>query len=156
MIETKKTPKSDKVKLSCLLQKALKSRQLHFAPWRRQPMRYESIEPISLTAAESALSGVDLDQLRRAVVAVGLYEMNFASAFRFLMQTASHADSFIRGNTLVSFGHLARRFGELDERSVRPFVERGLFDKDDFVHGQAHAAADDLSHFLGWQFPTVQ
>jgi hypothetical protein len=119
-------------------------------------MRYESIEPISLTAAESALADGDLDQLRRAVLAVGFYETNFASAVRFLMQTASHANSLIRGNTLLSFGHLARRFGKLDERSVRPFIERGLFDEDEFLRGQAHAAADDLSHFLGWRFPTVQ
>jgi len=31
-----KAPKSDKVKLSCLLQKAQKPRQLHFAPWQRR------------------------------------------------------------------------------------------------------------------------
>jgi hypothetical protein len=119
-------------------------------------MRYESIEPVSLTTAESALSAGDLDQLRRAVVAVGLYETDVASAVQFLLRAASHPDSIIRGNTLLSFGHLARRFGKLEERSIRPFVERGLFDRDEFLRGQAHAAADDLAHFLGWQFPTVQ
>jgi hypothetical protein len=31
-----KAPKSDKVKLSWLLQKAQKPRQLHFAPWQRR------------------------------------------------------------------------------------------------------------------------
>jgi hypothetical protein len=36
MIASNKAPKSDKVKLSCLLQKAQKPRQLHFAPWQRR------------------------------------------------------------------------------------------------------------------------
>ncbi len=31
-----KVPKSEKVELSCFLQKAQKPRQLHFAPWQRR------------------------------------------------------------------------------------------------------------------------
>lgn len=119
-------------------------------------MRYESIEPVSMTAAKAAFSSGDVEQLRRAVVAVGLYESDAQSAVRFLLRAASHASSLVRGATLLSFGHLARRFRQLDERRVRHFVENGLFDSDEFLRGQAQVAADDLEHFLGWRFPTVQ
>jgi hypothetical protein len=30
-------------------------------------------------------------------------------------------------------------------------LKEALLDEQDYVRGQAHAAADDLEHFLGWQ-----
>ena len=56
-----------------------------------------------------------------------------------------------------ALGHLARRFGVLDEGLVQPVLEAGLEDVSRFVRGQANAAADNLEHFLGWRIrrPTV-
>lgn len=56
----------------------------------------------------------------------------------------------IGGHALLSFGHLARRFGEMPSDPVYGLVVQGLNDPDSFVRGQADAAADDLSQFLGW------
>ena len=123
---------------------------------RRQPMRYEPIEPISLAAAESALSGEHPERLGHAVIAVGLHSADLGSAVRFLLRAAAHANPIVRGNVLISFGHLARRFGELNERSVKPLIDSGLADADAYVRSHAHSAADDLEHFLGWRFPTIQ
>lgn len=49
----------------------------------------------------------------------------------------------------MGFGHLARRFRQLDER-VRAHLLAGLSDPDEWVKGQAVAAADDVRQFLGW------
>jgi hypothetical protein len=57
----------------------------------------------------------------------------------------------VRGNAVLGFGHLARRFRRLDEGVVRPIIENALLDADPYVRGQADAAADDVAHFLGWK-----
>jgi hypothetical protein len=69
------------------------------------------------------------------------------------LQLSHHADSTVRGNAVLGFGHLARRFGAMDPRAC-PVVEKALLDDDRYVRGQAVAVADDLRQFLGWSFAT--
>jgi hypothetical protein len=57
----------------------------------------------------------------------------------------------VRGSALLGFGHLARRFRELDAGRVRPLLLAGLADPDPWVRGQADAAADDAEFYLGWR-----
>lgn len=67
-------------------------------------------------------------------------------------ELARHADPTVRGNALLGFGHLARTVGIIwKPTEVRALVEAGLTDPDDYVRGQANAAADDLRHFLKWK-----
>lgn len=66
---------------------------------------------------------------------------------------AAHVDPNVRGNAILGFGHLARTTRELDRAVVLPLVVRALSDEDEYVRGQAHAAADDLEHYLGWSLP---
>ena len=66
---------------------------------------------------------------------------------------AEHADAQVRANSILGFGHLARVLRAIhDAPAVRAAVERALADPDKRIAGQADAAADDLSHFLGWTF----
>lgn len=67
-------------------------------------------------------------------------------------QLAKHRNAHVRGNALLGFGHLARRFGMLDRRRVRRLVEIGLFAQHEYVREQAESAAADLETFLSWSF----
>jgi hypothetical protein len=56
----------------------------------------------------------------------------------------------VRGNALLGFGHLARRFHTIPNRaSVAAAITAGLADADASVRGQAEAAADDFRQFIG-------
>jgi hypothetical protein len=56
----------------------------------------------------------------------------------------------VRGNAILGFAHLARRFRRLDRAVVEPLVVTALSDPDPYVSGHALEATDDLRHFLGW------
>jgi hypothetical protein len=67
------------------------------------------------------------------------------------LRLSSHPHYIVRGNAILGFGHLARTCGVLDAERVKPLIERGLRDADEYVRGQADSAADDVTHYLGWQ-----
>jgi len=66
------------------------------------------------------------------------------------MRLATHPDATVRGNAILGFGHLARRFRRLDRQTVEPLVTAALSDQSEFVRGQAEAASDDIGFFLKW------
>jgi hypothetical protein len=68
------------------------------------------------------------------------------------VQLARHRNAQVRGNAVLAFGHLARRFGRLDPQRVRRQVEIALRDPSEYVRAQAASAAEDLSTFLSWDF----
>ena len=68
------------------------------------------------------------------------------------VQLARHRNAQVRGNALLAFGHLARRFGRLDPQRVRRLVQIALYDPSDYVRAHAASAADDLATFLAWDF----
>lgn len=90
----------------------------------------------------------DVEALRPMIIAMALEEEDLQFAQRMCVELSRHADEIIRGNAILGFGHLARLFGELHDRSI-DVVRAGLQDKSNYVRGQAHAAASDLKHFLG-------
>jgi HEAT repeat protein len=51
---------------------------------------------------------------------------------------------------MVGFAHLAERFGVLDAARVRPILEAGLRDREQYVREQAAAAVEALDQTLGW------
>lgn len=68
------------------------------------------------------------------------------------VQLARHRNANVRGNAVLAFGHLARRFGRLDPQRVHRLVEIALHDPSEYVRGQAASAAEDLATFLSWEF----
>lgn len=101
---------------------------------------------------EDALSRDDPCELEDLVLAVALEADEREWAECCCAQLAKHRSAQVRGNALLGFGHLARRFGRLDPHRVRRLVEIGLHDRSEFVRGQAEVAADDLRTFLSWSF----
>lgn len=94
----------------------------------------------------------NVNDLPALLVAVALHEDDLAWAQAYCLALADHPNENVRGNAILGFGHLARRFGTLAEQA-KPAIERGLLDTSAFVRGQAVASADDVSQFLGWHFP---
>jgi hypothetical protein len=65
---------------------------------------------------------------------------------------ARHRNANVRGNALLGFGHLARRFGQLDRRRVQRLIEIGLHAHNEYVRAQAESAAADAETYLSWSF----
>jgi hypothetical protein len=68
------------------------------------------------------------------------------------VRLSRHRNAMVRGNAMLGFGHLARRFGRLDAHRVKRLVETGLHDGSEYVREQARSAAEDLKTFLAWEF----
>jgi hypothetical protein len=88
----------------------------------------------------------------RALIGLALHSSTLAPALEVFLVAARSSDPLVRGNALLSFGHLARRFRELPRDPVYDLVVQGLADSHPHVRGQADAAADDLDQFLDWHF----
>ena len=114
-------------------------------------MRYEPIPASTPAEVEAAIARGRPDELLYAVLSASLYSDELEWAQDVCLRLAAHPHFNVRGNALLGFGHLARRFGRLDEARVRPLLEAGMRDADEYVRGQAHDAADDAEHFLGWK-----
>jgi len=101
--------------------------------------------------AQEALKANDAEDLKRAVIGVALYCPTSEFAIDYCLRLVGHADAEVRGNAILGFGHLARRFGFLPSE-VKALIKEGLSDPDEHVRGQALAAADDTRIFLKWDF----
>jgi|APAra7269097189_1048546.scaffolds.fasta_scaffold11872_2 hypothetical protein len=86
----------------------------------------------------------------KALIGLALNSSTLAPALEVSLAAAQVSDPLVRGNALLCFGHLARRFGHLPREPVYDLVAHGLVDANGHVRGQADAAADDLEQFLGW------
>lgn len=90
------------------------------------------------------------EDLHAIPIVVSLHPLDCKWSERICLRLANHSDSQVRANAILGFGHLARVSGELTEATVKPVIEAGLREEQP-VRGQAWAAADDVTHFLGWQ-----
>ncbi len=97
-----------------------------------------------------AIAANDPETLSRMVVAVSMHDDDYVFARSICRQLVANENATVRGNTILGLGHLARRFRRLDATD-QGIIENGLRDPDNHVRGQAWAAAEDVSHFLGWK-----
>jgi hypothetical protein len=113
-------------------------------------MEYQDVTPRSKEEAEFILSRGLSEELQSLPISIGLYSDDLEWAQAICAKLAEHSDEIIRGNAILAFGHLARRFGELDGFIVRPIISSALSDSSPFVQGQLDACKEDLQLFLGW------
>jgi len=108
-----------------------------------------------IPAITAAIERNDPDELLHLPIALSMDPPEDAHpgyAERICRQLATHPNANVRGNAILGFGHLARMAGIIwKPKEVRALVESGLADPDDYVRGQAEAAAGDLRHFLKWK-----
>ena len=113
-------------------------------------LRYESIEFHGEQSAEAALARDDPAELLYVPVAASLHSDDRAWAEQLCVRLARHPHFNVRGNAVLGFAHLARRFGQLDRAVVEPLLIDALADPDPYVSSHARDAVGDLRHYLGW------
>ena len=100
---------------------------------------------------DAALQRDDPLELQLLILEVALESSEREWAEWACAQLAKHRNANVRGNALVGFGHLARRFGRLDANRVKPLIESALHAHNEHVREQAESAADDVNTFLSWE-----
>jgi hypothetical protein len=105
--------------------------------------------------AEAAIARDEPEELRDVALAIALEATSREWAQSCCMQLARHRDAEVRGNAILGFGHLARRFGQLDPQRVRRIVSIALVDPSPGVREKARSAVLDLRTFLRWDFEEV-
>ncbi len=101
---------------------------------------------------EAALERDDSIELMDLIAQIALEESDRRFAENCCARLAKHRNAIVRGNAVLGFGHLARRFGQLDGRRIHRLVDVALHDQSDYVRTQAESAAQDLATFLAWEF----
>lgn len=97
---------------------------------------------------ETAIIQGDIECLRVIPILVSMDPPECRWAEAICLRLSGHEDNTVRGNAILSFGHLARTCGVLNLPSVVPVVLAALQDKSAFVRGHANDAFDDIEHYL--------
>ncbi len=98
----------------------------------------------------AAIERNDIDELSLVPVTVAMLSPDLGPAMEVCIRFAASSEAPVRRNSLISLGHLARRFRSLDESRVKPIIEAALRDPDDSVRAFAKSAADEIHQFLHW------
>jgi hypothetical protein len=120
----------------------------------RQTSSYRDPGKVTHDSFKELSVGNDYVALAEAIVSLALYDADRVFCERNLVELAEHEDQRVRGNAILGFGHIARRFGECSPE-VRELIEAASRDESEYVRGQATSAVDDLTFFLGWQFDSI-
>jgi hypothetical protein len=113
-------------------------------------MKFQDREQFTNDDVEAAIIRDDPGELPFVPLTVAMASDDPAFAQEVCLRLFAHADAQVRGNAVISLGHLARRFRALDEKQVRPAVESALLDADEYVRTVAKSAADEIHQFLHW------
>ncbi len=108
---------------------------------------YHLSEPLSQSDARARLSAKDPHLVCEALVAVGLFENDYAFASDVILERGNDRDSQIRGAALIALAHLARRHRRIPPTAFE-LVRKALRDPDEYIRGQAQAASDDIEQFV--------
>jgi hypothetical protein len=112
--------------------------------------KFQDLDTITVKDVNAALFREDPAELELVSVTMALSDLDFNFTQSVCLQLSSSNYSKIRGNALVSLGHLARRYRMLDEQAVKPIIESALLDSDEYVRVSAKSAADEIHQFLHW------
>jgi hypothetical protein len=112
--------------------------------------KYQEVLPWDRDAVREALHDDDPQRLLHAILAVSLHDPDRCYAQDLCVELSAHSHFHLRGNAILGFGHIARRFGYLDREMVQPIIQAGLMDEVEYVRGQAIATMDDTAFLLGW------
>ena len=122
----------------------------------REQRIYKEIRSLTREEVDEMLARADPAELRYLAISVSMFSDDFDWAQRVCSILAKHGNSTVRGNAVLSFGHLARRFRKLDLNVVEPIYRAALRDADEFVRSQAQDMVDDIIYYLAikHQWPT--
>lgn len=115
-----------------------------------QRHEYKAITNLTRDEVAIRLLKGDPRELQYVAVSVALFSDDLSWAQEVCVQLAEHPDPLVRGNALLGFGHIARRFGELNLDIIMPIVDRARHDpeEEEYVRFQANDAFDDIQHYV--------
>jgi len=113
--------------------------------------KLQDLNIITEKDVNAALLRNNPEELQFVSLTLALSDLGFNFTQAVCIRLCSSDHSKVRGNALVSLGHLARRVRHLEERAVRPIIEAALRDADEYVRISAKSAADEIYQFLHWQ-----
>lgn len=113
-------------------------------------MKFQDLEQFSISDVNAAIKRNDPRELQLVSVTVALSSNDRLFAEDVCLRLVSHTNNKVRGNAVMSLGHIARRFHSLTEHVVKPVIEAALSDTDEYVRTHAKAAADEIHQFLHW------
>lgn len=112
--------------------------------------KLQDLKTITIKDVNAALLRDDPAELKLLSITIALSDLDIHFVQSICTGLTSYHNSKVRGNALVSLGHLARRYRMLDEQSIKPIVESALLDADEFIRESAKSAADEIHQFLHW------
>lgn len=113
--------------------------------------KFQDLNNATIVDVESALLRNDLNELKFVAITVALVFPDQLFAQKICVRLCAHENREVRGNAVMSLGHLARRFRRLDEVIVRGIIESALRDDDENIRTLAKSAADEIHQFLHWE-----
>jgi hypothetical protein len=113
-------------------------------------IKFQDLESFTTEDIEAAVARNSPDELPLVPITAALLSPDPGNVTAVCIHLTAHEDPKVRGNAIVSIGHLARRFRDLDEMRVKPVIENALHDQDEFVRSSAGSAADEIHQFLHW------
>lgn len=114
--------------------------------------KFQDLSAFCADDVEAAIARDAPDELPFVPIIIAISSADLLYATTICAKLVKHRDPKVRGNAIMSFGHLARRFNKLDETRVRPLIEQALKDDDEQVRELAQSAADEIHQFLHWTF----
>ena len=114
-------------------------------------IKFQDLETFTTKDVNLAISRNDAEELQFVSITIALSDLDFNFIQSVCIQLCSHENEKVRGNSLVSLGHMARRYRLLDERTVKPLLESSLQSPDEYVRISAKSASDEIHQFLHWQ-----
>jgi hypothetical protein len=114
--------------------------------------KFQDLSAFTSKDVRDAIERNDHEELALVPITAAMLSPDLGPAMEVCIELAASGDPAVRGNALISLGHLARRFRSLDEVRVRPLVEAGLRDPDERLRTLAKSAADEIHQFLHWSF----
>jgi HEAT repeat protein len=113
--------------------------------------KFQDLDTVTAKEVSAALLRNDPEELQFVSITIALSDLDHRFIQSICIQLCSSKDRRVRGNALASLGHLARRFGHLEELLIKPIIESSLQDTDEYVRMSAKSAADEIYQFLHWQ-----
>ncbi len=117
---------------------------------RRAALKFQDLDHFTSDDITAAIERNVPSELKLVPIIVAIVSDDPSAAADVCITLCSHHDTLVRGNAILSLGHLARRFRSLDEALVKPLLERALQDPDEYVRTSAKSAADEIHQFQHW------
>lgn len=107
---------------------------------------YEPISRMSKRNITAALRSPDSKVVLRAILSAALYSDDGLWAEKLVYKFIDHDDPYIRGNAMLSLGHIARVHGSLNRERAIDVLRVAKNDRHEFVRSHAIDALDDVRH----------